>query len=83
MHIYNYSKEPPCGVRKRLVVDGLLPPRVPRPLKKFLVSCNQHCLQLALLQECDDGAAAKDVLLRLCLPGLHPSIVGGASFTHG
>lgn len=36
-----------------------------------------------MLQECDNGAAAKDVLLRLGLPGLHPSIVGGASFTHG
>ena len=81
------SKEPPCGVRKRLVVDELLPPRAhgtrPGHLKSYFASCNQHCSQIALLQECDNGAAAKDVLLRLGLPGLHPSIVGGASFTHG
>ena len=56
------------------------------PLKKdrkIPVSPTQHFSQTALLQECDDGEAVKKALLQLGLPGLHRSIVGGASFTHG
>ena len=37
----------------------------------------------ALLQECDDGAAAKESLRTLGYHDLHVAIRGGASFTHG
>ena len=57
--------------------------RRPRPDHIKVILSTQCFSQIALRQECDDGAAAKEALLQLGLRGLQPSIVGGASFTHG
>ena len=57
--------------------------RRPRPDQIKVILSTQRFSQIALRQECDDGAAAKEALLQLGLRGLQPGIVGGASFTHG